>query len=173
MGEVTLYSCSAQPTRTERVEPGGGGYLSLALSRTLSPDLACSLTLSLSQAQSLPSCFCLTLSIFPLVLFFCSFSGISPFSISELTEFCSRFTPNLQLQDTPVEERGNGPAFRGRKAGDMFHPLKWRRDTLPMGTSLTRKRTPLGPCRRPMPKVLGGFYGGGRFLMSDVPHVRQ
>ena len=25
-----------------------------------------------------------------------------------------------------------------------------------MGTSLTRKRTPLGPNRRPMPRVLGG-----------------
>ena len=25
-----------------------------------------------------------------------------------------------------------------------------------MGTSLTRKRTPLGPYRRPMPRVLGG-----------------
>ena len=24
------------------------------------------------------------------------------------------------------------------------------------GTSLTRKRTPLGPCRRPVPRVLGG-----------------
>ena len=33
------------------------------------------------------------------------------------------------------------------------------------GTSLIRKRTPLGPYRRPMPRVLGG----GRFLMSEVP----
>ena len=37
------------------------------------------------------------------------------------------------------------------------------------GTSPTRKRTPLGPYRRPMPRVLGGSYGGGRFLMSEVP----
>ena len=37
------------------------------------------------------------------------------------------------------------------------------------GTSLIRKRTPLGPYRRPMPKVLGGSQGGGRFLMGEVP----
>ena len=28
------------------------------------------------------------------------------------------------------------------------------------GTSLTIKRTPLGPYRRPVPRVLGGFLGG-------------
>ena len=33
---------------------------------------------------------------------------------------------------------------------------------------LTRKRTPLGPYRRPMPRVLGESKGGGRFLMSEV-----
>ena len=37
------------------------------------------------------------------------------------------------------------------------------------GTSLARNRTPLGLCRRPMPGVLGGSHGGGRFLMGDVP----
>jgi hypothetical protein len=36
------------------------------------------------------------------------------------------------------------------------------------GTSLIRKRTPLGPYRRKIPRVLGGSYGGGRFLMSEV-----
>ena len=34
------------------------------------------------------------------------------------------------------------------------------------GTSLTRKCTPLGPYRRPMPRVLGGE---GLFLVSEVP----
>jgi len=34
---------------------------------------------------------------------------------------------------------------------------------------LTRKRTPLGPYRRPVPRVLGESYGGGRFLMGEVP----
>ena len=37
------------------------------------------------------------------------------------------------------------------------------------GTSLTRKRNPLGPYRRPVPRVLGGSYGGGRFLLGEVP----
>ena len=37
------------------------------------------------------------------------------------------------------------------------------------GTSLTRKRTPLGPYRRPMPRVLGGSQGVVRFLMGEVP----
>ena len=37
------------------------------------------------------------------------------------------------------------------------------------GTSLIRKRTPLGPYRRPIPRVLGGSKGGGRFLMSEPP----
>ena len=38
-----------------------------------------------------------------------------------------------------------------------------------MGTALTRKRTPLGPYRRPLPWVLRGSKEGGRFLMGEVP----
>ena len=37
------------------------------------------------------------------------------------------------------------------------------------GTSLTKQRTPLGPYRRLMPRVLRGSEGGGRFLMGEVP----
>ena len=38
------------------------------------------------------------------------------------------------------------------------------------GTSLIRNRHPLGPYRRPLPRVLvGGSYGDGRFLMGEVP----
>jgi len=37
------------------------------------------------------------------------------------------------------------------------------------GTSLTSKRTPLGPYRRLMSRVLGGSSGDGRFLMGEVP----
>ena len=37
------------------------------------------------------------------------------------------------------------------------------------GASLIRKRTPLGPYHRPVPKVLGGSQGGGRFLTGEVP----
>jgi len=40
------------------------------------------------------------------------------------------------------------------------------------GTSQMRKCTPLGPYRRPMPRVPGGSQGGGRFLMGEVPHVQ-
>ena len=36
------------------------------------------------------------------------------------------------------------------------------------GISLIRKGTPLGPYRTPMPRVLGGSYGGGRFRMGEV-----
>ena len=37
------------------------------------------------------------------------------------------------------------------------------------GTSLLKKRTPLGPCRGPVPRVRGGSLGGGRFLMGEEP----
>ena len=37
------------------------------------------------------------------------------------------------------------------------------------GTSLTRKRTPLGPYSRPMPRVVWVSQGGGRFLMGEIP----
>ena len=43
------------------------------------------------------------------------------------------------------------------------HPANYR------GTSLIRKRSHPGPYRRPMPRVLGGSWGGGRFLMGEVP----
>ena len=36
-------------------------------------------------------------------------------------------------------------------------------------TSLIRKRPPLGPYRRPIPRVIWGSQGGGRFLMGEVP----
>jgi len=36
-------------------------------------------------------------------------------------------------------------------------------------TSLMRKRTPLGPYRRPILRVLGGSYGSGRFLRDEAP----
>ena len=46
--------------------------------------------------------------------------------------------------------------------------LSWPSKCAYRGTSLIRKRTPIGPYHRPMPRVLGGSYGGGRFLVSDV-----
>ena len=41
------------------------------------------------------------------------------------------------------------------------------------GTSLARKRTPLGPYRRPIQGVPGGSKGGGCFLMGEVPLYGQ
>ena len=32
-----------------------------------------------------------------------------------------------------------------------------------------KERTPLGPYRQPMNRVLGGSEGGGHFLMGEVP----
>ena len=52
---------------------------------------------------------------------------------------------------------------RLRKYSALVHHKPYR------GTSLTRKRTPLGSYRSPMPKVLGGSLGGGHFLMGEVP----
>ena len=37
------------------------------------------------------------------------------------------------------------------------------------GTSLIRKRLPLGPYSRPIPRALWWSMGGGLFLMSEVP----
>ena len=37
------------------------------------------------------------------------------------------------------------------------------------GTSLMRNTPLVGPYRRPMPMVLEGSQGGGRFLMGEVP----
>ena len=40
-------------------------------------------------------------------------------------------------------------------------------------TSLIRNRLSLGPYSRPMPRALWWSYGGGRFLMSEVPLYRR
>ena len=34
---------------------------------------------------------------------------------------------------------------------------------------LQENASPIGPHSRPMPRVLGGSYGGGRFIMGEVP----
>ena len=54
---------------------------------------------------------------------------------------------------------------RGRLLMSEAHLQKMNRYR---GTSFTRKRTPLGPYRRPMSRVLGWFQGVGRFLMGEV-----
>ena len=52
---------------------------------------------------------------------------------------------------------GVDPDSRGQKVGSY------------RGSSLIRNNLLLGPYRRPMPRVLGGSYGGRIFLMSEVP----
>ena len=73
----------------------------------------------------------------------------------------------LRLQDTAFLQ---GPTVQGLLTNkDTHRHLKFKARTLSRysslrlkhsqayrGTSLTRKRTPLGPYRRPMPRVLGG-----------------
>ena len=73
----------------------------------------------------------------------------------------------LRTQLVPVDLCGGG----GRsltlvtclvRSGVLAQHLLYR------STSL-RKRTPLGPNRRPMPRVVGGSSGCERFLMGEVP----
>jgi len=51
----------------------------------------------------------------------------------------------------------------------FVHHVPYRADTrlCPVQGYLSYKKPP--PNRRPMPRVLGGSWGGGRFLMSEVP----
>ena len=46
-----------------------------------------------------------------------------------------------------------------------YHPIQLRY----RATSLIRKRTPVGPYLRPVPRVIGGSLGDGRCLMCEVP----
>ena len=52
--------------------------------------------------------------------------------------------------------------LKGPLQGGGFLQARYR------GTSLTRKLTTLGPYPRPMPRVLGGSWGGGHFLLGEV-----
>ena len=52
----------------------------------------------------------------------------------------------------------------------VFRSYPEKKSAVPYrGTSLIKKRTPLGPYRRPMPRVPGGSEGGWRFLLGKVP----
>ena len=53
----------------------------------------------------------------------------------------------------PVGHRSDGPLIATRYRG----------------TSIIKKRLPVGPYRCPMPRALWWSYGGGRFLISEVP----
>ena len=68
-------------------------------------------------------------------------------------------TPQGRSVDRTRQRKGSQLASRQRCALHAFY----------RGTSLIRKRPPLGPFRRPLPRVLGGSKGGGRFLMGEMP----
>ena len=55
-----------------------------------------------------------------------------------------------------------GPRALGRMS--LLATGGLRKRTMYRGTSPIRQRTPLGPYRRPMPRVLGGGYAYGRVL---------
>ena len=61
--------------------------------------------------------------------------------------------------------RIGGPVgnVRERRRCGCVHRLFWGYRV----TSPTRKRTPLGPYRIPMHRILGGSYGAGCFLMVE------
>ena len=68
------------------------------------------------------------------------------------------------------------PDFPASQKEATFVSALLMSDSCNRGTSLIRKRTPLGPYRRPVPRVLGGFPGGWRFSYgrgTPVGKVRQ
>ena len=69
------------------------------------------------------------------------------------------FATNPYTHNTPDPALDDGTSFRERNT--VRQPYR--------GTSLTKKRTRLGPFSRPMPGVLGGSQEGGRFLMARYP----
>ena len=70
----------------------------------------------------------------------------------------------------PAAELAARPRFQGGLQKKQQQLEEEEEEVGPTSTpqSLTRKRTPLGPYRRPMPRVLGRSLGGGRYL-KGVP----
>ena len=80
---------------------------------------------------------------------------------------CKRGTPVKVFEDRPALSES-----LELHRGDVQSKIKEThrlRALMYSGTSLTRTRTPLGPYRRLLPRVLRGPHGGGRVLMSEVP----
>jgi len=69
--------------------------------------------------------------------------------------------------------RGMWSSRLGVGAGHLFSGCGWvRRLESPaavQGYLARKKRTPLGPYRRPLPRVLGRSLGVRRFLMGEIP----
>ena len=60
-------------------------------------------------------------------------------------------------------------AERGRALSGLLQTRARTPSKRYRGASLIRKHHPLGPYRRPVPRVWGGGLRGERFLMSEVP----
>ena len=71
--------------------------------------------------------------------------------------------------DDALYPSGGGRGSRVPLWKHLGQPSAVRPEASYRGTSLARKQPPLGPYPRPMPSVLGGSSGGGRFLMGEVP----
>ena len=76
---------------------------------------------------------------------------------------------SLSCRDEEVEGLCNEAHEERSLVGTSVRSVRFFKVTPYRDTSLIRKRTPLGPYRRPMPRVLGGSQGGGCFLMGEVP----
>jgi len=61
-----------------------------------------------------------------------------------------------------ANSQGHTVILKGERLLISEVPLGYR------GTSLTRRRTSLGPYRRPTSRFRGGSQGVGRFLMGEV-----
>ena len=99
----------------------------------------------------------------------CQESGVSLLSsrLGTNKAFKPRFCPSLsgKSPQTLVSFTPKGDADRHGRGHHACQGgySQWR------DTTLIRTVPPLGTYRRPMPRVLGGSKGGGRFLMGEVP----
>ena len=74
----------------------------------------------------------------------------------------------------PANSEHRPRVLEKREAADSsrwgYNPVLDDRSDFTHSRSLSiRKRTTLGPYSRPVPRVLGGYQGCGRFLMGKVP----
>ena len=72
------------------------------------------------------------------------------------------------LENHPASCRGVSLVSSREHASLQDHLRAIERPTV-QGYLTHMKRTPLGPYSRPMPRVVGGSQGGGRFFMGEVP----
>ena len=91
-------------------------------------------------------------------------SGSEAGSYMRLIDVC--VPPNFGLEINKEEEDEVSIQRSVEKAGRGGELRGYR------GTSLIRSNPPVGPSSSPMPRDLRGSYGGGHFLMGEVPLYR-